>query len=161
MSNQNNLNTRRRITRQFNELLSSNEQLNILYTHAKVISALTEKLQKHLSPSLSSHCTVGNYTDETLILFAETSAWATKLRYCSPEILNYTKRECGLPRLKSVRIKVSPDLNKLNQSRLPLNPSIRKGALSKKSADFIKSAASSISDPALQKSILKISKHIK
>jgi hypothetical protein len=33
--------------------------------------------------------------------------------------------------------------------------------LSKESADFIKSVATSIKDPALHKSILKISKHAK
>jgi hypothetical protein len=159
MSGQKNLNTRHLIVRQFNELVDSSEQLNNLYTHAKGIYALNEKLQKHLDPSLSSHCTVANYSDETLTVNAETSAWASKLRYCVPDILNYAKHECGLTKLKSVRIKVSPIQNKTSQSDFSSTHSVRKASLSKKSADFIKNVAKSIKDPALRKSILKISKH--
>ncbi len=159
MSGQKNLNTRNLIARQFNELVDSSEQLNNLYTHAKGIYALNEKLQKHLDPSLSSHCTVANYSDETLTVNAETSAWASKLRYCVPDILNYAKHECGLTRLKSVRIKVSPIQNKTSQSDFSCTHSVRKASLSKKSADFIENVATSIKDPALRKSILKISKH--
>ncbi len=159
MSGQKNLNTRNLIACQFGELVDSSEQLNNLYTHAKGIYALNEKLQKHLGPSLSGHCTVANYSDETLIVNAETSAWASKLRYCIPDILNYAKHECGLTTLKSVRIKVSPIHNKTVQSNLSSTRSVKKASLSKKSADFIKNVATSIKDPALRKSILRISKH--
>jgi len=159
MSGQKYLNTRHLIARQFNELVDSSEQLNNLCTHAKGIYALNEKLQKYLDPSLRSHCTVANYSDETLTVNAETSAWASKLRYCVPDILNYAKHECGLTRLKSVRIKVSPSHNKSVRSNLSSTRSVKKASLSKKSADFIENVATSIKDPALRKSILKISKH--
>ena len=159
MSGQKNPNTRNLIARQFNELVDSSEQLNNLYRHAKGISALNEKLQKHLAPSLSSHCTVANYSDETLTVNAETSAWASKLRYCIPDILKFAKHECGLTSLKSIRIKVSPSHNKTAQSNLSNTCSVKKASLSKKSADFIKNVATSIKDPALKKSILNISKH--
>ena len=159
MSGQKYLNTRNLIARQFSELVDSSEQLNNLYTHAKGIYALNEKLQKHLDPCLRGHCTVANYSDETLIVNAETSAWASKLRYCIPDILNYAKHECGLTTLKSVRIKVSPIHKKRVQSNLSSTRPVKKASLSKKSADFIKNVATSIKDPALRKSILRISKH--
>jgi hypothetical protein len=161
MSGQKNINTRNLTTRQFKELLGSNEQLNKLYTHAKDIYALNEKLQKHLAPSLISHCSVANYSEETLTINAETSAWASKLRYGVPDILSYAKNECGLSKLKSVRIKVSPSHKNTAQSNLSTMLPVRKASLSKESADFIKSVATSIKDPALHKSILKISKHAK
>jgi len=159
MSGQRNL-----ITCQFNELISSNDQLNKLYHHAKDICALNEKLHKHLAPSLSSHCNVANYSDETLTVNADTSAWASKLRYCIPDILKFAKLECGLTNLKTVRVKVSPIHYKVNQSETgqskfsDTNPA-RKVRLSKKSAIFIKNIAKTINDPELRKSILKISNH--
>jgi len=159
MSGQRNL-----ITCQFNELISSNDQLNKLYHHAKDICALNEKLHKHLASSLSSHCNVANYSDETLTVNADTSAWASKLRYCIPDILKFAKLECGLTNLKTVRVKVSPIHHKVNQSKTgqskfsDTNPA-RKVRLSKKSADFIKNIAKTINDPELRKSILKISTH--
>ena len=164
MSSQRNL-----ITCKFNELVSSNDQLNKLYHHAKDICALNEKLHKHLAPSLSSHCIVANYSDETLTVNADTSAWASKLRYCIPDILKFAKLECGLSNLKTVRVKVSPIHHKTNQSKTGQSKtgqskfsgtnSTRKAHLSKKSADFIKNIAKSINDPDLRKSILKISTH--
>ncbi|MCH8263196.1 MAG: DUF721 domain-containing protein [Proteobacteria bacterium] len=164
MPGQKNLKTRNLIARQFNELVSSNDQLNKLYHHAKDICTLNEKLHKHLAPSLRSHCNVANYSDETLTVNADTSAWASKLRYCIPDILEFAKLECGLTNLKTVRVRVSPIHHKANQSKTVqskfsgTNPT-RKAHLSKESADFMKNIAESINDPALRKSILKISTH--
>lgn len=148
-------------TRQFNQLISSNEQLNKLYTHAKDISALNEKLHNYLAPNLSSHCSIANYSADTLIVNADTSAWASKLRNRIPDILDYARHECGLIKLITVRIRVSPILNKTTQADTPGTRLPRKASLSKESAEFIESVATSIQDPALQESILKISKNAK
>ena len=155
------LNTRNLRTRQFDQLISSNKQLNDLYTHAKDICALNEKLHNYLAPTLSSHCSIGNYSAETLIVNADTSAWASKLRNRIPDILAYARQECGMSKLISVRIKVSPTLNNTTQTDT-LGPGFtRKASLSKKSAEFIESVATSMTDPALRESILKISKNAK
>lgn len=153
--------TRNLKARQFNQLISSNKQLNKLYTHAKDICALNEKLHNYLAPSLSSHCTVGNYSADTLIINADTSAWASKLRNRIPDILDYARHECGLSNIISVRIRVSPNQNNTTYSSLPGTRPARKASLSKKSAEFIESVATSIEDPALRESILKISKNTK
>ena len=151
--------TRNLKIRQFNQLISSNEQLNKLYTHAKGICALNEKLHNYLAPSLSSHCTVANYSADTLVVNADTSAWASKLRNRIPDTLDYARHECGLSKLISVRIRVSPNHNNTTHSSLPGTAVARKASLSKKSAKFIESVATSIQDPALRESILKISKN--
>jgi len=156
-----NLKTRNLSTRQFDQLISSNGQLNKLYTHAKNICALNEKLHNHLAPSLSSHYAVANYSAETLIVNADTSAWASKLRYCIPDILDYARHECGLSKLISVRIKVSPSHDNTTLSDIPGTGFTRKASLSKKSAEIIKNVATSITDPALRESILKISNNAK
>jgi len=153
------LKTRNLKTRQFDQLISSNKQLNNLYTHAKNICVLNEKLHNYLTPTLSSHCSIANYSANTLIVNADTSAWASKLRNRIPDILAYARHECGLNKLITVRIKVSPKQNNTFQSNLPSNVSTRKASLSIKSAEFIKNVATSIQDPALRDSILKISKN--
>ncbi len=151
--------TRNLKTRQFNQLISSNKQLNKLYTHAKDICTLNEKLHNYFDPSLGSHCTVANYSADTLIVNADTSAWASKLRNRIPDILDYARHECGLSKLISVRIRVSPNQNNTAHSTPPGTRPTRKASLSKKSAEFIESVATSIQDPALRESILKISKN--
>ena len=154
-----NLKTRNLKTRQFNQLISSNKQLNKLYTHARDICVLNEKLHNYLAPTLSSHCSIANYSAEILIINADTSAWASKLRSRIPDILAYARHEFGLSKLITVRIKVSPNYNNITQSALPVTGHGRKAFLSKKSAEFIKNVAASIQDPALRESILKISKN--
>ena len=154
-----NLKTRNLKTRQFNQLISSNKQLNKLYTHARDICVLNEKLHNYLAPTLSSHCSIANYSTEILIINADTSAWASKLRSRIPDILAYARHEFGLSKLITVRIRVSPNLNNTSQSDLPSSGSTRKASLSKKSAEFIANVAASIQDPALRESILKISKN--
>jgi len=153
--------TRNLKTRQFNQLISSNKQLNKLYTHARDICTLNEKLHNYLAPSLGSHCTVANYSADTLIVNADSSAWASKLRNRIPDILAYARHECGLSKLITVRIRVSPKQNNTIQSDLSSNASTRKASLSIKSAKFIENVATSIQDPALRESILKISKNAK
>ncbi len=148
-------------TRQFNQLISSNEQLNKLYTHARDICVLNEKLHNYLDPSLSNHCSIANYSADTLVVNADTSAWASKLRNRIPDILDFARHECGLTKLISVRIRVSPILNNTTQADTHSTGITRKVSLSKKSAEFIKSVATSIHDPALRESILKISKNTK
>jgi len=150
--------TRNLKTRQFSQLINSNKQLNKLYTHAKDICTLNEKLHNYLDPSLSSHCTVANYSADTLIVNADTSAWASKLRNRIPDILDYARHECGLSKLISVRIRVSPNHNNTHSAPPGTEPA-RKASLSKKSAEFIEGVATSIQDPALRESILKISKN--
>jgi hypothetical protein len=150
--------TRSLKTRQFSQLVSSNKQLNQLYTHAKDICTLNEKLHNYLPASLSSHCTVANYSADTLIVNADTSAWASKLRNRIPDILDYARHECGLSKLISVRIRVSPNRSNTHFT-LPGTELARKASLSKKSAEFIASVATSIEDPALRESILRISKN--
>ena len=151
--------TRSLKARQFNQLISSNKQLNKLYTHARDICALNEKLHNYLDPTLSGHCSIANYSAETLIINADTSAWASKLRNRIPDILDYARHKCGLNKLITVRIKVSPNDNNKTQSALPVTGLGRKAYLSKNSADFIASVATSIQDPVLRESILRISKN--
>ena len=148
-------------TRQFNQLISSNDQLNKLYTHAKNICVLNEKLHNYLDPDLSRHCSIANYSADTLLVNADTSAWASKLRNRIPDILDFARHECGLIKLISVRIKVSPILNNTIQADTHSTKITKKASLSKKSAEFIESVATSIHDPALRESILKISKNTK
>ena len=156
-----NFKTRNLKTCQFDQLISSNKQLNNLYNHAKDICALNEKLHNYLAPTLGSHCSVANYSTETLIVNADTSAWASKLRNRIPDILAFARHECGLSKLITVRIRVSPNHNNTSQSDYPSKTSTRKASLSKKSAEFIENVATSIQDPALRESILKISKNAK
>ena len=124
-----------------------------LYEHAKYIQQLEIKLFKHLGHPLNTHCILANHANDTLTLHADSPSWATKLRYCTPDILSYMQQQCHLPTLKTVRIKVMPTANKTTQ--IPK----RHLSLSAKSAKFIDGVATSMTDENLSRSLLKLSKH--
>ena len=93
---------------QFRQLINTDEQLYQLHRHTKAIRALNEVLAYHLAPPLNHHSKVANYSEDTLILYTDTSAWAAKLRFNTPAIRKYMQKNSKLTKLKTIRIKVLP-----------------------------------------------------
>lgn len=98
-------NQRNNIIYQFNELINSSEQLRSLLAHLNNIKILDQQLHKYLAFPLNSHCSIANYSEDTLIIRADTPAWATKLRYHIPSIQQFAKHKCNLTNLKTVQVK--------------------------------------------------------
>lgn len=142
---------------QLNELLDSNAQLKTLYMHIKKISILNKHLSQYLVMPLKNHCTVAHYNNDILLINTDSSVWATKLRYCVPDILHIAKLKWGLSNLKTVRVNISPISN--HHSTFTETVYNKKLALSKRSADFIESIAESIEDVSIKNALLRISNH--
>ena len=138
----------------FSSLFNKNSsELGKLCQHGAFLVNLERKLLSFLPPPLNTHCKVANYANDTIILHSESSAWATKLRYNTPAILDYLRKECHLDALKTIRIKVNPVASIKQPTparRLTLSPS---------SAVFITQVANTIVDEDLRLSLLKIAKH--
>lgn len=128
--------------------------LGKLCQHAEYLSHLEKKLCLFLDSPLSSHCSVANFINETLILHSDSAAWAAKLRYNVPVILNFMQNECNLNTLKTIRIKI-----KLPDSSTQPGPVRRKPAISSASALFINQAAATMLDDDLRLSLLKLVKN--
>ncbi len=136
-----------------NEIINSNDELTRLYQHIEFLSSLDKTLQEFLPANLKSHCTVANLSNQTLVLHSDAAVWATRLRYLTPEILNFMRTHCNQKSLKTIRIRVNP----LQQA--PMVNSRQKMTLTKSSADLFKQVANSVTDENLQKSLLNIAKH--
>lgn len=139
----------------FTSLLNDKDStLGKLYLHAGFLAHLEKKLCLFLGSPLNTHCSVVNFTDDTLVLHSDSAAWAAKLRYNIPAILNYMQNECNLTTLKTIRIKIKlPD-----HSRQPESVR-RKPVMSKASAHFINQTAETMSDDDLRLSLLNLAKH--
>lgn len=137
-------------------LLKKNDSdLGKLCQHAAFLADIEKKLLAFLDPSLGSHCKVANYTNDTIILYSDSPAWATRLRYNTPAILDHLRTSCHLDSLKTVRIKVNPPDNSKHL------PATKQLFLSVASAEFISQVANSMTDNDLRQSLLKIAKHKK
>lgn len=120
---------------------------------AKSIQIINQKLKKCLDPSLHDHFELANIKTDVATLLVSSSAWATRLRYNIPAILNALNNQLNFTSVKTIRIKVktaSPDNNVLNKKPI---------LLSKNSAQVLVDVANNFSDPALRACILKISKN--
>lgn len=132
--------------------LSGNSGLGQLVQHSARLRELEHKLVDHLGPPLDQHCRIANYADTTLTLHTDSPAWAAKLRFITPDILNYMRSRCHLHNIRTVRIRVLlPDSNPVSAPRHL--------KLSHTAADHLRSVALSMTDEGLHQSLLRLSEH--
>ena len=128
-----------------------NPQISSLLHHISLLKQLDMTLKDCLDPSAAAHCTVANLSDNMLIIHADASAWASKLRFQAPVILSELRVACQLPALKSVHIRVRPAADKAPQSAMSDKPPISKDA-----TRYLELAAESTSDQELRRCFLKL-----
>lgn len=128
--------------------------LGKLCQHAEYLSHLEKKLCLFLDSPLNTHCNVANYINDTLVLHSDSAAWAAKLRYNIPVILNFMQNECDLITLKTIRIKI-----KLSDNSTQPGPDRKKPVISRTAALLINQAAATITDDELRSSLLKLVKN--
>ncbi|MGH8120618.1 MAG: DciA family protein, partial [Gammaproteobacteria bacterium] len=134
-------------------LRTDSSVLGNLMQHVDFLKGLDQKLVVFLGPTLNQHCTVANYANNTLVLYTDTPSWASRIRYNTPQILQFLQTECNLVSLKTIRIKVKPvsvQAAQIPDKRLKLDVH---------TANLIRQSASSVSDDALKCLLLKISKY--
>lgn len=85
--------------------------LKSLLEKAKNLNSVSQTIEIYLPQELQEHCKVGNIIDNVLTLYAKSPHWASRLRYCSTQLLTEL-RSNQYPSLISINIKVRPDLAK-------------------------------------------------
>jgi hypothetical protein len=123
--------------------------LAALCQRASELRVFQDKLKAKLSPPLCDHFILANIDDNTLTIHTDSSAWAARLRFKTPDILSHIQELCGANSPLTIRIKVAPPAHQ-NKTAL------RTIKLSNKNAQLIQDAANSITDPVLRGALLKL-----
>jgi hypothetical protein len=128
--------------------------LQRLVKRARALQALDDRLGECLPPLLKSQCTVAALRDDVLVINARSPAWATRLHYLAPSILEFLHgRGEGLPSFRAIQIRVSlPKEVILTAKPLP------RPQLSIQTAKHLKHMAQRIPDPDLQSILVRLSK---
>ena len=126
-------------------------QLSELYIRAAELTRLRQTLECELPPPLRNHIMVAGFDQKTLVLQTDGPAWAARLRFKIPRLLELARLKCNLPSVQTVRIQVSPPM----QNRKPRSRDIH---LSRRAADVLRNSASSTDDAALRESLLRLSR---
>lgn len=115
------------------------------------------RIDRMLSPLLDEntrlHCQVGNVRDGTLILFCDSTAWASRLRYLTPSLLPQLQRHKGLSALRQIEVKVLPKQVVVSKERV--------ASLSDQARSCLQACADSIDDDGLRAALLHLSAHHK
>lgn len=138
----------------YSYLSDSSSKLGQLIQHGNRLRELESQLTAHLGAPLNQHCRIANYANNTLTLHTDSPGWAAKLRFITPDILNFMRNKCHLSEIKTVRIRIIiPDMKPAKNAKHL--------TLSQTTADHIKEVALSITDEGLRQSLLKLSEHRK
>lgn len=124
-----------------------------LYKKANSFQEIDRNLKKLLDPTLKDKFELANINADTAILLASSSAWATRLRYNIPAILNVFNKQLNFTSITTIRIKIKKSVS--DNSVLIKKPIY----LSNNSAQFLNDVANNFTDPELRKCILNISKN--
>lgn len=134
------------ITTLLQESSSHNEQLLL---RARYLQHADRLLHSLLNAEFKLHCRVANIRDGLLILDVDSVAWATRLRYQLPSLLEKLQQHEDLRVLSSIEIKIRPQ----QQTR---QKSSQRPQLSPEAAHCIHSCAEGIDDPALGNALRRL-----
>jgi len=123
-----------------------------LYLHTVNIAIVQEKLHACLPATLREHVLVANYDNRTLHLHTDNAAWATKLRFQIPDILELARHHDILSDLQTIRIRVAPAQG--TPARVKKPPK-----LSPKDAQLLNDAGQSITDRKLRHALMRLAKN--
>lgn len=114
---------------------------------------LTERIRLLLPAELHAHILGIGLQQQTLVLYTDTPAWATSLRYHTGKLLNLLKNEQDLCHIQKVRIKTQVALQQTN----------RKGSRrhsSRASAALLANLAATMNDAEIRRSLQRLSQRL-
>jgi len=91
-----------------NLLEDAGGELGALIEHSKRLERLSRAIRDRLPPALGQHCRLANLAQQTLVMHADSPAWASRLRYYCPQLLADLCHTPGFGQLDEIRIKTAP-----------------------------------------------------
>nr|VFJ96044.1 MAG: Protein of unknown function (DUF721) [Candidatus Kentron sp. LFY]VFK20748.1 MAG: Protein of unknown function (DUF721) [Candidatus Kentron sp. LFY] len=79
-----------------------------LAMQAKSFDASGKALAKWLGLPISRHCRLARISSDTVILQVDSSAWYSRIRFLSPDIVVFFQTKRGMPTIAKVCIYVDP-----------------------------------------------------
>jgi len=124
--------------------------LDSLIGRAERLARIDTQFRELLDPKAAAHCGVANLYRDALVVFADSPAWAARLRYLAPTLL--PRLQAANPTLKTlarITVKVSP----VAEPAVVTHPPRR---LSSDAGELISSAAAATEDPELRDALARL-----
>ena len=130
----------------------SGSTLQLLTRKAALINQLQTQLRNCVEPACRQHCWLASIQNGYLLLHADNSAWATRIRFQQRNILQQLKGKKGFGGLRGIKVKVQPRYTPppIVKQALPLTASSRA---------CLHECAEAIDDPKLKAALEKLGQH--
>ncbi len=130
--------------------------LRRLLGQSRLWQQLDDRLRGFLPPPLRDHCRLAAMDRTNATLLASSPAWSARLRYLTPEILEFLRGPCDQGQLRSLRIRVSLPRSRPPEANGRSSPRPR---LSPQAAENLRQTARHCDDEGLREVLLKLSAH--
>jgi len=125
--------------------------LELTIQRGKKLQQLSRLIQNTLDPEMAAHCQLLNLRNSSLIMACDSTAWATRLRYHVPTLLQ-ALQQSGLSGVADIQIRVSPVVQP------PQQRAKKRAVLSTDAAYCIQQCAQSVTDPALSRALQQLAR---
>jgi len=134
-------------------LAPEGDGLGSLVRRAGLLAHASRVLAAHLPSPLGSHCRVANVEGSTVVVQADSAAWAVRLRFMAPTVCDALSPLFAGPTLRHVKVSVCPPV-----AVAPVQPSDKRPALTAESARVLELAAEAVADPGLKDALRRLSR---
>ena len=132
-------------------IVTRNSTLRQLFRQAAAHRKFDLIVKRLLEEPLSGHIQFAIIRENTLILTADSPAWAAKLRYQVPELHRQIAENPAFPVIQTIRVKVAKsDTSRQLENFVPIRP------LTEATTRELSRQAESQKDPALREALLRL-----
>jgi len=131
-------------------LTQQNPLLRGIIQKSYQLVALNQQVKKYLTPQLAQHCNVANLEQGCLTIAAESSAWATQLRYLKGDLLHQLRTKEHLYHLRTIQCIIKPIRNEIVKKTRKAKP------ISAENLSKIKNTAAAVADDNLRQALLTL-----
>jgi hypothetical protein len=139
--------------RSINNLLQTETTLTTLQARSREQSVLLQQVRRLLPSPLDRHCLAAVLQGDRLVLFTDSSAWASRLRYFSRDLVFGLQQQQLTVTKTAIRILVANRQKKRKQRHI-----LR---ISQENSRLLSQTADDISDPTLGAALRRLSRHRK
>lgn len=120
-----------------------------LWSHLARLQSLNRALRDALPAPMAEHCQVANLRGHQLILAADSSVWATRVRYHTPQLLSHF-RQLGSVEIDKVRVHIRTETSRNDP------PQRRQASISASAGTILEQTARGIGDAGLESALLRL-----
>jgi hypothetical protein len=136
---------------QLKKILSiTSDHLAATLAHAADLQRLQPLVFQALPADLATHCRPGNLRGNTLVIHADSPAWAAKMRFHAPQLIRSLQRANGLSGLERCDVRVLP------VTTAPFASKPITSVISATSREQLHAAARGLKDPRLKEAFERL-----